>query len=73
MIRIRLMAAALAVFFVAPGAAQVMRPLPPISQLPTTVQPSPQLTTLEVDDDAVTRAMTIEEATKLIAKLTKPA
>jgi len=66
MTRFRLVAA-LAVLLVAPGAAQVTRPV----IQPLVISPLPQVAPLEVDDNSVTKAMTLEEANALIAKLKK--
>lgn len=68
MIRFRLLAA-LAVLFVAPGAAQVTRPLPVITPMTASPQALPRLAPMEVDNDPITKVMTLEEANALIAKL----
>jgi hypothetical protein len=64
MTRFRLVAA-LALLLVAPGAAQVTRPV----IQPVVISPLPQIAPLEVDDNHITKVMTLEEANALIAKL----
>jgi hypothetical protein len=68
MIRFRLIAA-LAVLFVAPGAAQVTRALPPVTPMTVSPQAMPKLTPMEVDRDALTKVMTPEEVKALQSKL----
>jgi len=63
--------ALLALLFVTPALAQVMQvqALPRTTPLPMPAQALPELAPLEVDSDPVTKAMTLEDATALIAKL----
>jgi hypothetical protein len=68
MIRLRLIAA-LAVLFVAPGAAQVTNSLPPLTPMTVSPQAMPQFTPLQVDRDATTKILTADEAKAQIAKL----